>query len=199
MNRTSSASVPQDVEATATLPLTSAPIALSIAPFERGDTLGKHGAAEAAARADLAAQSGARRQLYELQAAAANAGMPVECPLQHSFIDGVYVRTIFIPAGTVIVGKIHKHSHANILSVGTVSVMTEGGGLERLVGPLTMTSPAGCKRAVWAHTDTTWTTIHRTDETDLEKIEDWVIAETYADYETFKLQGTTMRNLEVNA
>ena len=181
-----------------------------VAPFCSGDTRRKSAAAADAARQELSVTEGARRKLYSLQEAATELP-PVDCPLQHSFIDGVYVRTIFIPAGTVIVGKIHKHSHANILSKGEVSVMTEDGGLQKLVGPLTMTSPAGCKRAVYAHTDTTWTTIHRTDETDLEKIEDWVIAKTYEDYEQFKLatanqgpsgpfslpEGNAMKTIEV--
>lgn len=160
--------------------------------FASGDAIGKREAAAEEALTEMQKHSGARRSLYELQAAAAASGLPeVECPLQHSFIDGVYVRTIFIPAGTVLVGKIHKHSHANILSKGEVVVVTEDGGREHLVGPITMTSPAGCKRAVHAITDTTWTTIHRTDETDLAKIEDWVIAKTYEDYERFKLELTT--------
>ena len=171
-------------------------VAQNVVPFRRGD-IGSAANALADAIAQGARQEGTRRKLFELQAAVANELTPVDCPLQHSFIDGVYVRTIFIPAGTVIVGKIHKHSHANILSQGEVSVMTEDGGLERLKGPLTMTSPAGCKRAVYAHTDTTWTTIHRTDETDLEKIEDYVIAKTYEEYEHFKLGGI-MKQVEVN-
>lgn len=143
-------------------------------------------------------QKPVRERIFALQDQVAKVPQ-VDCPLQHSFIDGVYVRTIFIPAGTVIVGKIHKHSHANILSKGRVSVLTEDGGLEHLEGPLTMTSPAGCKRAVYAHTDTTWTTIHRTDETDLEKIEDWVIAKSFEEYEQFKLEGKDhMKQLEVS-
>lgn len=107
------------------------------------------------------------------------------CPLTHSFIDGAYVRTIFIPAGTALVGKIHKHSHANILSQGKALVYTEGGGLEEIEGPRTMVSPAGCKRAVYAFTDLVWTTIHVTDETDLDRIEDYVIAKDYNEYHEF--------------
>lgn len=165
----------------------------SIAPFGNGDT--DRAIAAEAASLELKSTEGVRRQLYELQGSMAESGLPsVDCPLQHSYVDGVYVRTIFIPAGTVILGKIHKHSHANVLSQGEVSVMTEGGGLEHFKGPLTMVSPAGCKRAVYAHTDTTWTTIHSTDETDLDKIEKYVIAETYAEYEQFKL--THARALE---
>lgn len=158
------------------------------APFVHGDTMGHESAAKSAAMQALKAETGARKELFALQAATADLP-PVDCPLQHSFIDGVYVRTIFIPAGTVIVGKIHKHSHANILSQGEVSVFTEGGGLQRLKGPLTMVSAPGTKRAVYAHTDTTWTTIHATEEKDLEKIEKYVIAETYQDYEKFLIEG----------
>ena len=171
----------------------------SIVPFSRGDAFGKREQATKDALEQIDKHQGVRRNLLELQAAAGQSGLPeVECPLQHSFIDGVYVRTIFIPAGTVMVGKIHKHSHANILSQGEVIVITEGGGCEYLKGPLTMTSPAGCKRAVKAIKDTTWTTIHRTDETDLDKIEDWVIAKTYEDYEQFRLQGESMKQIEVS-
>jgi quercetin dioxygenase-like cupin family protein len=106
--------------------------------------------------------------------------------LQHHFAPGAYGRTLFFPKGTVIVGKIHKHAHLNILSQGEVVVLTESGGMERLKGPLTMVSPPGTKRAVYALEDTTWTTVHLTDETDLAKIEDHVIAPTYEDYEMFQ-------------
>lgn len=160
---------------------------MAFAPFVQGDTGGRRNEVLHDADRQVRLLAGARRDLYRLQAATAE--LPeVDCPLQHSFIDGVYVRTIFIPAGTVIVGKIHKHSHANILSQGEVSVFTEGGGLQRFKGPLTMVSAPGTKRAVYAHTDTTWTTIHSTSETDLDKIEKYVIAETYQEYEQFLLE-----------
>lgn len=150
--------------------------------------------------ADL--RQSARRRIFSLQHAMqdmVDSGLmqSTECPLQHHHIDGVYVRTIFIPAGTTIVGKIHKHSHANILSKGDVSVYTEDGGLERLTGPLTMVSPAGCKRVVYAHTDTTWTTIHATGETDLSKIEDYVIAKSYDEFDQFLLDAPALARQEV--
>lgn len=167
-------------------------------PFVRGDTVGKRETAKECATREMARTNGRRRQLYELQAALGD--LPeVDCPLQHVFAPGAYARTIFIPAGTVIVGKIHKHSHLNILSKGIVTVVTEGGGKEELHGPLTMVSPPGTKRAVYAHTDTVWTTIHLTEETDLEKIEEFVIAKTYEDYEKFALEeGDSMKSIEVS-
>ena len=104
----------------------------------------------------------------------------LEFSLKHTFTSGVYCREIFIPKGSVIVGKIHRHDHLNFISKGDVTVLTKD-GLRRIKGPCTMVSSAGTKRALYAHQDTIWTTIHAnpTNETDLEKIEDFVIAKTY--------------------
>jgi len=109
------------------------------------------------------------------------------CPLKHSYADGIYVREIFIPKGTLIVGKIHKYVHPNFLMKGEVSVVTESKGVERLKAPLSMISEAGTKRVVYAHEDTIWITVHKTDETDPDKIEDEIIAKTFDELpESFK-------------
>lgn len=108
------------------------------------------------------------------------------CPLTHKFAPGVYVREIFIPKGTCVVGKIHKHEHPNFLMSGDVLVVTEGEGRQHLKAPLSMISKAGTKRIVFALEDTVWITVHATEETDLKKIEDFVIAKSYEDYEQFK-------------
>lgn len=113
-----------------------------------------------------------------------------ECPLTHHFAPGAYGREIFIPKGSIVVGKIHKHAHLNILSQGSVSVLTEDGPLE-FSAPRTWVSSPGTKRVVFAHTDVVWTTVHVTEETDLEKIEDAVIAKTYDALEAFQVSGGT--------
>ena len=95
-------------------------------------------------------------------------------PVSHCFAPGAYARTMLIPAGTLIVGKIHRHEHLNIISYGDVSVATYEGP-ERLFGFNIFKSAPNVKRAVYANEDTMWTTIHPTNETDLEKIEDDVI------------------------
>jgi hypothetical protein len=123
-----------------------------------------------------------RKDIFNLEAAIRNLPDSKEgdyLPLKHTFAPGVYAREIFIPAGEVLVGKIHKHAHINILVSGRVTVVTEHNGKEELIGPLTMVSLPATKRAVYAHEDTIWITIHLTDETDLEKIEEEVIAKDY--------------------
>lgn len=170
-----------------------ATINAGVVPFSSGDTFGKRESAvsDAISQGALQEPNSARAKLYELQESLGD--LPeVEFPLQHVFSPGVYARTIMIPAGSVVVGKIHKHQHINILSMGDVSVFTEGGGVEHFRGPVTMSSLPGTKRAVYAHTDVVWTTIHLTNETDLDKIESEVIAPTFADYQQF-IEDQTMK------
>jgi len=107
-------------------------------------------------------------------------GLPqTELPLRHTFTTGAYVREITLPAGQIIVGKLHRHAHLNFISRGSVTVVTEHGGVERLTGPCTIISPAGTKRVVYTHEETIWTTVHVTEETDLIKIEAETIAPSY--------------------
>jgi hypothetical protein len=98
---------------------------------------------------------------------------------------GLYIRELFVPAGTIATGKIHKVGHVNIISKGLVTVLGEG---KRIKAPYTFVSPPGTKKAIFAHTDTLWTTVHATEETDLAKIEEALIAPTWADFELLEAQ-----------
>ena len=117
----------------------------------------------------------------------------VECPVKHHFSHGVYARELFIPAGTLLTGKLHKYAQLNILSKGDISVLTED-GIVRVQAPFTVVSPPGTKRIAFAHSDCVWTTVHGTDETDLDKIEAHFIAESDADYAAF-LDATTTKEI----
>lgn len=103
-------------------------------------------------------------------------------PLTHTFVDGMYVREILIPAGTLLTGKIHRHAHPNVLLRGEVLVVTEQGGREHLVAPRVMISPAGTKRAIYALTETVWITMHANPENlrDFAALEALIIAPDYS-------------------
>jgi hypothetical protein len=109
-------------------------------------------------------------------------------PLTHTFADKIYVREIFIPKGSVLVGKIHKHSHPNFLLQGVVDVVTEYGA-ERLTAPMSMISSAGTKRAVHAIEDCRWVTVHEnpTNTRDLDELEKYIIAENYDEFDKFMM------------
>lgn len=106
----------------------------------------------------------------------------IEIKTTHYFAPGIYMREIFIPKGTTLTGKIHKTEHMNVLSQGELSVMTDE-GVKRLKASTVVKSQPGIKRVGYAHEDSVWITIHKNEnnETDLEKIEDFLLAKTFAD------------------
>lgn len=103
-------------------------------------------------------------------------------PLKHWLAPGIYAREIHLPAGTVVVGKIHRHRHFNIISKGSITCYTEF-GLETHIAPASFISEAGTKRVVHTHEDAIWTTIHHnpTNETDVSVLEDMFTALEYAE------------------
>jgi hypothetical protein len=103
-----------------------------------------------------------------------------DAPVRHIFAPGCYAREMTLPEGSCIIGKIHRHAHINIISAGHVRVATDEGVLE-FRAPYTFVSQPGTKRVVLALENTIWTTIHPTEETDLGKIEEQVIAPSYMD------------------
>jgi hypothetical protein len=113
-----------------------------------------------------------------------------DCKVTHHFAPFdekygccTYARQMFIPKGTLIIGKIHRHQHLNFILQGKVSVATEF-GKKYFEAPCTFISEIGLKRAVIAEEDTIWTTVHLTQhcgEEHLDKIEEEVIAPNYAE------------------
>jgi hypothetical protein len=108
---------------------------------------------------------------------------PAVLPITHHFADGIYAREMFIPAGAVLTGAVHKTTHMCILSKGHVRVATEDGPVE-LIAPATLIAQPGAKRAIYALEDSVWTNIHATNETDLDKI-----VETLTESTAAELQG----------
>lgn len=104
-----------------------------------------------------------------------------EFEVKHTYMSGLYMRELFIPKGSLLVGKIHRLPCLNIVSMGDISVVTELGSARVKAGQTT-SSPAGIQKLGYAHEDTVFINVFRTDETDPDKIED-IIA--YRDAEAF--------------
>lgn len=108
-------------------------------------------------------------------------------PLKHLFAPGAYGRQITVPAGHWVIGKIHKHAHLNFVMKGRCVVLTEEGPMV-IQAPFSFVSSVGTKRVVLAIEELVWATVHLTNETDLAKIEDEVIAKTYEDVPQLAVQ-----------
>lgn len=92
-----------------------------------------------------------------------------DVPVWNNWAPGVYARTILIRAGVALTGAIHKTEHLCIIS-GDHEFTTDE-GMQRITHPHhIMLSKPGAKRAGYSHADTWFTTVHATDERDLEKL-----------------------------
>jgi quercetin dioxygenase-like cupin family protein len=121
-------------------------------------------------------------QIQELEKSIRTDLEPIELPVKHHFI----------PAGTVLVGKVHLFDNLNVVLRGRIAIYTEAGLREFEAGDV-IVSPAGVKRAGYAIEDTVWMTVHGTDETNVDLIEQQFVANSYEEYlafcESLKLKG----------
>ena len=108
----------------------------------------------------------------------------IDIPVVNYFSEGVYAREITIPKGTMLTGYIHKYRNLNIMSKGDMTILTENGPV-RVQAPYTVVSPPGTKRLAYAHEDCVWTTIHGTNETDVDVIEKQFIVHSFEEYMNF--------------
>lgn len=84
-----------------------------------------------------------------------------EPPTSHVFHGGMYLRAMEMPAGSVVVGKVHKRPHFFILSVGSLAVV-DGDVEEVIHAPRMLCTEPGAKRALFALTDCLMFTVHAT-------------------------------------
>jgi hypothetical protein len=108
-----------------------------------------------------------RSRVERLEAILAQAPQ-AECGLQHRFAPGVYMREMLVPAGVIATGAVHKTEHLTIV-VGHC-VLTTDEGPQEFSGYSSFVSKPGAKRAIYAIEPTIVTTVHPTDETDLDKL-----------------------------
>lgn len=105
-------------------------------------------------------------------------GVQVELPTKHYIANGVYIREVFMPAGTWVVGHQHKTSSWSNMIMGKLMLSAPDGPLI-VTAPHTFVSPPGRKIA-YILEDTVFQNIYATDETDVAKIESSVIDKSAA-------------------
>ena len=86
-----------------------------------------------------------------------------DIPVTHNYIDGMYTREITIPAGCMLISRVHKKTYIDIMVSGDIAVVTPEGN-KRLTGFNLMAGVPGRKRAGYAYTETKWMTVHRIPE-----------------------------------
>tara|TARA_R110000737_G_scaffold7661_1_gene22547 strand:+ start:3130 stop:3507 length:378 start_codon:yes stop_codon:yes gene_type:complete len=89
---------------------------------------------------------------------------------RHYFSDGMYARELFIPAGTVVVGALHKSQHLYMVVKGKCKVSSQYETVE-IEAPYIGETIPGTKRVIYAETDCVWIGFFPTQLTDIDKIE----------------------------
>lgn len=114
----------------------------------------------------------------------------VTLPVSHVFAPGLYIRTIFMPAGTLLTSKIHKTRHSFMVTRGLVQVINQldNSVIEidaREIPFMGFTEP-GTRRVLRVIEDTIWSTFHVTDKTTPEAVEADIIEVRTAHLEGLK-------------
>ncbi len=96
----------------------------------------------------------------ELEFSMLNNLEPVYCHTSHTFTDGMYIREIIMPAGSLITSKIHKTQHPYTVSMGKVAVSIDGKEWQEIEAPYTGITQPGTRRILYILEDCVWTTYH---------------------------------------
>ena len=99
------------------------------------------------------------RRVVALAHALREVCMEVEMPVIHRFAPGIYIREIFMPANSVVIGNLHHTEHFNLVLTGACHVLINGETHDLHAGD-TMVSKAGARKMLLIHEDCRWQTIH---------------------------------------
>jgi hypothetical protein len=84
------------------------------------------------------------------------------CEINSFFGKDVYVRELFIPKNSFIIGRIQKYDIVSIMLQGEMISWTEETGVTKICAPSIMETKAGVKRAAYTMTDVRFVTAHGT-------------------------------------
>lgn len=101
------------------------------------------------------------QRLDALEARMLDSGLSVvELPVKHAFFPGLYRRTIFMPAGTLLTSKIHNTEHPYVVLSGRVRVALVGQAAIELTAGHQGTTMPGTRRLLYIIEDCRWSTFH---------------------------------------
>jgi len=127
-----------------------------------------------------------REKISDLEQAVIDAGnttgevMHKANPVKHTFAGGCYIREIYNPAHELIITKIHKKEHPFFLMKGEMSILTEE-GIQNIKAPYQGVTKPGTKRAIYTHEECIFITVHATENTTIEDVEEEVVCTKYED------------------
>ena len=90
----------------------------------------------------------------------------LQIPVIHRFTEGMYIREVHVPAGTIFTSRTHQTQHPFVLSKGVATIVDEKENKIVVQAPHTGITEKGTRRIFVTHTDIVLTTFHVTSLTD---------------------------------
>ena len=101
-------------------------------------------------------------------------------PVKHTFMGGCYIRELFMPKNQLAITKIHKQDNPFFIMKGSFSILTEDGA-SHIKAPYHGLTKVGTRRIMYVHEDTVFITVHSTNKTTVEEVENQIFAENFED------------------
>ena len=98
------------------------------------------------------------------------------------FASNTYVREMVIPAGTCVVGRVHKADCINILLEGEIVIVDNDGNRKEMSAPQVFIAKAGHQKAGYALKDTRWLNCFSCEEEHLSDVVNHFTVETEEEY-----------------
>lgn len=107
-------------------------------------------------------------------------------PIEHFFMDGVYIRKMTMHKGTAVIGAIHKHLHMCFLLSGSLTVSSENGIVD-YTAPCHIVATPGTQRVLYAHEKSVWYNTHKnpTNTEDVKQLEKNMVVLNQEEYEEY--------------
>ena len=120
-----------------------------------------------------------------------------EMPLEHKFAPGVYVREIFMPKDTFVIGHEHKTEHFNVVLSGRAKVLVDGKCVQLIEAPAVFISKPGVRKVLRIYEDMRWMTIHPNpeDEQRIDVLEDVLVVQSQS-FKDYHRQLNSVRQFE---
>jgi hypothetical protein len=101
--------------------------------------------------------------------------VPADCV--HAFAPGIYIRQVTLQANTFVMGHHHRHAHLNIMLSGRMTMFNTDGTRSELCAPVVCVAQPG-RKVAYVHERTVWLNVYATTETDVEKLEAFLLDKT---------------------
>ena len=123
----------------------------------------------------------------------------IECPVQHHFGPGIYIREVMMPAGVLVMGHHHKGPCMNVLVQGSMLIIDPEGEPRQIDAPLTFTTGPG-RKVAYMLSDVVFQNIFATEETDVDVLEELLIEKSdawLAKHETAQIDALSRAAIEL--